>query len=227
MTVTPVTDGERLASAAPPRQRRAAAGLVIPVVALLMLLSAAASPAHVTEESGPLEVEIGWGSEPPLSGVVNFVEVSVSGATGAAVAVPAGALSVEVSHGSVAETLPLVPDDETGALRAPIVPTRPGAYAFHISGVVRGQAVDLKAKCSEATFECVEESATVEFPAKDPSAGELAARIGREAARVEEASDKAGSAKRTAAIALVLAAAALVVAAALAVRAGRRGSSRS
>jgi hypothetical protein len=158
--------------------------------------------------------------------MINAVEVTVSDAAGAPVAVPAGALSVEVGYGSSTKTLPLVPDGEPGELRAPIVPTRPGTYAFHVSGAVRGRPLDVGAACSEATFECVEESAAIEFPAQDPSTGELADRLSRESDRVGQAQESADSAKRTATIALALAVVVILGAAAMAV-ARRRGSSRS
>lgn len=63
----------------------------------LLLATAPAASAHVTEASGPFRVELGWGSEPPLAGQANSVEVGVSDAAGAPIAVPAGALSVEVA----------------------------------------------------------------------------------------------------------------------------------
>ena len=35
----------------------------------------------------------------------------------------------------------------------------------------------MRATCSEATFQCVEESYVAQFPVKDPSAGELSQRL--------------------------------------------------
>lgn len=199
---------------------------IVLAAALGMLLTygVAPAPAHVTEESGAFEVELGWGVEPPQAGAENFVEVSVSDSHGAAVAVPAGALAVEVVYGATAVTLPLVPTPEPGTLEARITPTRPGTYTVNVSGSVDGRSLDAGATCSESTFECVGTSAATEFPVKDPSAGELAQRLSSEAARVEAAGEKADSARTLAIVALALAAAALAVA----VRAARRrGSSRS
>ncbi len=193
------------------RQLGRRAGLV-PMLALIaaMLAAAPAASAHVTKVSGPMQVEIGWGNEPPLTGLDNFVEVTVSdAATDAPVAVPAGALSVAVSYGGTAKTIPLTPDEAPGNLRAPLIPTRPGVYAFHVSGVIKGRTLDVSATCSEATFECVTDSSSVEFPAKDPTSGELAERIAREADRAQQASDDADSAKTFALVALAFAAAAL------------------
>ncbi len=200
----------------------ARSGGALLLVALLCAAVAGVGSAHVTKSSGPFQVEIGWGSEPPLSGFANFVEVDVSGANGDPVAVPAGALSVEVSFGRRATTLPLLPDEGAGELRAALVPTRPGSYGFHVTGVVEGHRVDVGSPCSEATFECVGESAEVEFPVADPSSGELAERVVREADRVTKATDSADGAKRTARIALAIAAAALAMSVVIVLRARRR-----
>lgn len=195
-------------------------------VLVAVLAVASAASAHVTETSGPFSVELGWGSEPPLTGLDNFVEVTVSSRSGAPVTVPAGALSVAVSYAGKSVTLPLVPGEEAGTLRAELVPTRPGTYAFRVSGAVEGRRLEVAATCSEASFECVEDGSSIEFPVKDPSVGELAERQAREAGRVANATDSADSAKRTALLALALAAASLALGVGFAFRA-RRGSGRS
>lgn len=194
-------------------------GIVIAVVLSALLAGGVAlAPAHVTEESGSFEVELGWGEEPPRVGVENFVEVGVSDARGAPVVVPVAALSVEVVYGDTAVTLPLVPTSVPGTLEARLTPTRPGTYSFNVTGSVRGQPLDVSATCSRSTFECVDTAAGTEFPVDDPSAGELAQRLSREADRVEEAGDQADSARTLAIVALALAAVAL----AISIRAARR-----
>lgn len=195
------------------------------VVLFGALLTATTAAAHVEKESGPFRVELGWGVEPPLTGLDNFVQVEVADSAGAPVAVPAGALSVEVSYGASAVTRPLVPAEEPGELRAELVPTRPGTYAFHVSGTVDGRAVEVSATCSETTFECVEDSSGAEFPVKDPSSGELAQRLLRESERVEQYRDDAGSALNRATGAFLLAAAALATAVGVGLR-GRRKRGR-
>jgi hypothetical protein len=187
-----------------------ASGLIAPVVS-----------AHVEKESGRFRVELGWGVEPPLVGGDNFVQVEVADSAGRPVAVPPGALAVEVTYGASAVTLPLAPAEAPGELRAELVPTRPGTYAFHVSGTVGGHSLDVAAGCSDATFECVEEASGAEFPVKDPSSGELAQRLLRESERVRQAADDADSARSIAVVALALAAAALATAVGVGLR-GRR-----
>jgi hypothetical protein len=188
----------------------------------LGLAAAGVSSAHVIKASGPLRVEFGWGNEPPLSGAENFVEVGVSDASGSPVAVPAGALTVEVGYGTAATTLPLAPDELPGGLRAELTPTRPGTYSFRVAGTVEGHALDVEATCGEATFGCVEGASATEFPVQDPSIGELAQRLDRESGRAQEAANTADSARTLARAALAIAALALLVALAIAARARRR-----
>jgi hypothetical protein len=197
------------------------AGIALAAV-LAALLTFAADPAraHVTERAGSFEVELGWGVEPPRLGAENFVEVNVADA-GRPVAVPAGALSVEVVYGDAAVTLPLATTGVPGSLEARLTPTRPGSYGFHVSGSVRGKPLDAGATCSESTFECVEAAGGVQFPVADPSAGELAQRLSSEAGRAEDAGTQADQAQTLAIVALALAAVAL----AFAVRASRRRGS--
>ncbi len=192
-------------------------------LAVLLLAGAAAAPAHVTEGSGPFEVEIGWSQEPPTVSVENSVEVEVADAKGP-VAVPAGALSVEVSYAGTAVTLPLVPSSVPGLLEAGITPTRPGTYSFHVTGELEGRTLDVEATCSDSTFECVDPEAGSEFPAKDPSLAELSRRLSAETSRAEDANDTAEGARTLAIVALGLAAAAL--AASWWARSGRRGGDR-
>lgn len=194
-------------------------GFVLAVALLASLAGGVAqASAHVVKESGPFEVELGWGVEPPQASAENFVEVTVSAVHGGAVTVPAGALSVEVVYDGKAVTLPLVPTEQPGVLEAGLTPTRPGTYAFNVSGSVRGRPLDVSAACSESSFECVDAAADTEFPVKDPSAGELAQRLSSEADRLERANDRADDARTLAIVALALAALAL----AISVRAGRR-----
>lgn len=203
----------------PGARRRIAAAAV--AAAAAALAAAPAAGAHITLPSGPYRVELGWGSEPAISGSENFVDVGITGASGGPAAGARAALQVEVSFGAARTTLPLVPGEAPGRFRAVLVPTRPGGYAFHVTGTLDGRAIDVRAACSERTFDCVTPASEVQFPVKAPSSGELAQRVERELPRAERAADSAQSAKRVAVAALVVAALALAGAVTLAVR-GRR-----
>src|SRR2546422_11518924 len=64
-----------------------------------------------------------------------------------------------------------------GEYNSSLIPTRPGTYAFRFTGSIKGQNVDETFTSSDHTFNNVENPATVQFPAKDPSNGELAAKL--------------------------------------------------
>jgi hypothetical protein len=181
--------------------------------------------AHVVKASGPYRIELGWGNEPALAGSDNFVQADVADRAGEPVAVPAGALSVVVSYGSQATTEPLDPTEERGELRAQLVPTLPGSYAFEVTGTIAGHTVDVRAACGEGTFDCVENGASADFPVESPSPAELGRRLEREAARADDARQEADHAKTIAIVALALAALFLAASVGLAWR--RRRSSPS
>jgi len=182
-----------------------------------VLLAAGAASAHDRKSVGRLVLTIGWEDEPALAGFRNAIEVAVADAAGAPVADPAS-LTVDVSFGGDRVTLPLRPAGrQPGRYRALLIPTRAGAYTFRVSGTVGQQTIDLSSPCSDRTFECVADAADLQFPAKDPTTGQLAERMSRGLPRGEEAASHAATARVVAFAALAIAVAALVVA----VRRGR------
>jgi hypothetical protein len=204
------------------RQRGRSGAFVAGVVATLALASGPAAIGHVRKSAGPYSVELGWADEPVYGGLRNAVEVRVEDSAGAPVADPRASLRVEVSFGTARRELVLAPAAERGAYAAAIVPTRPGVYAFHVTGMMRGRRVDVAATCSPSTFECVEGPGTIQFPVAEPAAGDLDRKLDRALARAARGEDAADEARTLAISALVAAALALVAAAAVALRAARR-----
>jgi hypothetical protein len=170
--------------------------------------------AHETQSTGPFRVAIGWHDEPAFTGTRNAVEVKVStAADGSPIGAVAATLQVEVAFGDQVVVLALAPGDGPGAFTAPLVPTQPGRYTFHVSGTVGGQAVDLASTCSEQTFDCVRDIADIQFPSHDARPGgptELAARV---VARADRATDSARLARLLSLVAVVVAVLALAAAA--------------
>ena len=78
--------------------------------------------------------------------------------------------------------------------------------------------------CSETTFECVTDISAVQFPVKDPSAGELADRISRSLPRAERSLEAAAVARNVGFAAMGLAALALAVTIGVTVRRGGRSA---
>jgi len=174
-------------------------------LAALVLASMATIAAHEKKVAGALDIVIGWGEEPAFTGSRNSVVVTVS-ERGGALKEAAASLSVEIVFGSERITLPLEPVfNHPNEFRAWLVPTRAGTYTFHVTGKIRGQAIDVTSTCAENTFHCVEEAAEIQFPVKDPSAGQLADRIDRSLPRAELATETAASARLIAIAALAIA----------------------
>ena len=188
-----------------------------------LLPGAGGVSAHEHKEIGALRLTIGWADEPAYSGFRNAIEVDIADAAGAPVVDPAGALTVEVSFGEQRITLPLRHSTRRpGKFAAPLVPTRPGTYSFHFTGTVKGQPIDTTSTCSDTTFACVTDVSAVQFPAKDPSTGQLAERLSRALPRAEGALAAASTARFLAGAALL--AAALAIALAAGGRRGRKGA---
>ena len=207
-----------------PRDGRSWRSLAPGLAALLLTLPAPAS-AHETQTVNRLRLTIGWGDEPVFSGAKNSVEVDVSDAAGAPVTDAGGSLTAEVSFGDERIVLPLQPSGQRpGKFRAWLVPTRPGTYTFHITGTVKGQTIDTSSTCSDKTFDCVTDVSDVQFPAKDPSAGQLAESVSRALPRAERAMDTAAGARNVAMAAIGVAALALAAAIGLGVRKGRKAA---
>lgn len=185
--------------------------LFVPAV----LLPASPASAHERRQVGAYEFVVGWGDEPALTGFKNRVQLILN--QGGQPVVDLGeTLKVEVMFGDEKMgPLQIEPRFRVGAFGQPgdygasVVPNRAGEYKFHFTGDVRGQRVDETFTSSDKTFDSPQDTKSVQFPADDPSVGELTARVDRLAARTEEANR---SASARAIVTGLLAGAALLVA---------------
>lgn len=214
-----------------PLARAAAVALPLAAVALAGVGPASA---HERRTAGAVQFVVGWGDEPAYTGFKNSLQVTITEADGgAAVTDVVDTLKVEVSKGGETVTLPLAANFRVGAFGTPgdyrawLTPTRPGSYTVRLTGTVRGQGVDETFTSSKTTFNDVEDVSTIQFPARDPSTGQLATRIDREVPRLDravgDARDRAGSARALGVAGLAAGAAGLVVAAAALVAVRRTG----
>jgi hypothetical protein len=157
------------------------------VAAAIALTAPAAAFAHEHRAVGTLAMTVGWLNEPTYAGSVNAVQLELASGGGP---VTAAALQVTVIFGDRNGTvktspLDLVPSDETpGLYTANIVPSRPGTYTFHVTGTAAGSHVDQYFTSSDKTFDDVKDPTADEFPAKDPTVGQLAQRLDRTDAQV-------------------------------------------
>ncbi len=187
-------------------------GLAVSLSAALLALSA---PIRAVDKQtvGTIQLTIGWGDESAFAGSRNSIDVAVADSTGAPVAGPMNTLNVEVSFGDRRLRLPLLPvERQPGMYRAWIVPSRAGSYAFHISGRLNGESIDITSACSEKTFQCVTESGEVQFPEKDPTSAQLSETVSHSQTRIQQAIDDAMEARMISFVALTISAAAVALA---------------
>lgn len=168
---------------------RVAAGWVLALCVPLAFSGTAG--AHERRQVGPYVMRVGWADEPAFAGVKNAVQLLLSDASGKPVTDLPEDLKVVVVFGTEKTApLPLVAAfgksfGQPGDFRAALIPTRPGNYTFHFVGTFKGQRIEQSFTSSETTFDPVQEAAVIEFPAKDPSPGELAEKLDRLGARLE------------------------------------------
>src|SRR4051794_15615874 len=202
------------------------AALTVALAGALVVVPAGVASAHEEREIGPYTVAVGFGDEPAYAGGENSVQMFIHETKGDKPVVDLGpTVNVQLSYGDQqSDQLTMEPNFEVGEFgipgdyRAFFFPTRPGDYTFHFTGDIKGTKVDARFTSSPKTFSSVVDPAAVQFPAKDPTAGELGDAVQRLQGRVDPlvaaqqksaadaaaAADSAASAKSLATIALIV-----------------------
>lgn len=196
--------------------------LTVALAAAMVVIPAGIASAHEERQIGPYTVAVGFGSEPAYAGTENSVQMFLHLTKNDAPVVDLGpTLNVVVSYGNQSmPAMTMEPAFEVGEsgtpgdYRAFFIPTRPGDYSFHFTGNIKGTKVDETFTSGPKTFSSVTDPSSVEFPAKDPTNGELALAVQRLQTRIggllatqhqaAQASDAASSAKSLATIALIV-----------------------
>ena len=124
--------------------------------------------AHTTREVEQYEIEVGWGTEPPVVGFRNdFVfQISEPGENpGLKVGVTNAFKDLEATakYGGVSKVLDIGSDPRPGHYFSHVIPTKTGSYFIYLKGDIDGVPVDI-----EIPVEDVESTAVLDFP---PSAG--------------------------------------------------------
>ena len=140
---------------------RAAALAVMPLLAAGLL---AAAHAHTTVEVPPYEIEVGWGTEPPIVGIRNdlvFRVIERGGAEGAFTGVTGvfGGVEATAVFGGATKVIGINSDPRPGYYYSPIIPTRTGGYSVDLAGEIRGVPVDVS-----IPIEDVEPTSLLDFP---------------------------------------------------------------
>ena len=197
--------------------RKRLLGLTATLGLAVLLVPLVASPASAHEERtvGKYHFVVGFGDEPAYQGDKNSVQLILADASDKPVTDLGDTLKVEVSTDTApGQTLPLAlePFFEVGEFGTPgdyrafFIPTRPGKYTFHFTGSIKGQKVDQRFTSSDTGFSEIEDPSKVQFPAKDPTTGQLAQRLDQQVPRLETAvADARKQASDDARLALIVA----------------------
>jgi hypothetical protein len=214
----------------------AAIGLTLGIASALVAVSAGTALAHEERTVGRYSFRVGFGDEPAYAGLKNSVQLLLFTKDDKPVVDMGNGLHVAVVYGDQTLDLSLEPDFEVGEFgtagdyRAWFIPTQVGDYTFHFTGSIHGQKIDESFSSGPNTFSSVEDPSQVEFPTKEPTAGQVAARLEQEVPRLTSAvdaaramaSDRADSARTVAVVGIVIGAFGLILAIIALVVASRR-----
>jgi hypothetical protein len=151
------------------------------------LVAVVPASAHEVRTVGAYEFTVGWLHEPAYADEQNAVQFILKDSKGNPVDNLGDTLKVEVIYQTqkmpaLSPTATWDPDTGLGMhgeYLASLIPTRAGNYTFHFTGAVNGQAVDQSFTSSPTTFDAVKEPAAVEFPAQDPTRGQISQKLDR------------------------------------------------
>lgn len=125
--------------------------------------------AHTTVEVEPYEIEVGWGTEPPVVGFRNdFVfEISEPGETvGLKVGIKNAFKNIEAiaKFGGLTKVLNIDSDPRPGHYFSHVIPTKTGSYSIQLKGEINGVLID-----EDIPVEDVESTAVLDFPSTSDS----------------------------------------------------------
>ena len=130
------------------RKQLTAAVLVILVglVAVLTGYSARPASAHLSKTIGNVTLELGWQTEPALTGQMNGADLSVfTGSSNKPNYVINAMANMETTlvYGNANKKLEFLPSPTTeGHYLAPILPTKEGTYVVQFKGKIQDQSID-------------------------------------------------------------------------------------
>jgi len=133
--------------------------------------------AHTTIHIDKYEIEAGWGSEPPVVGLLNKITIDVA-ESGEVEGLTMGVtnafknMQATVISGGASKLLDIGPEPQLGKYSAKILPTKTGSMSVKIVGTLNGLEVDVV-----IPIEDVESQSIIEFPptSGSSSAGEIGA----------------------------------------------------
>ena len=120
--------------------------------------------AHETVSVEQYDIEVGWGTEPPVVGIRNNIVLKVTESSETAntfVGVKDAFRNLETMaiFGGITKNIDINSDSRLGYYYSPIIPTKTGSYEIGIKGEINGTPVDV-----QVAIEDVESTAILDFP---------------------------------------------------------------
>ena len=138
--------------------------IVLTIFLIFSLFNTKTAFAHITKNFGNIQVEVGWGNEPPLVGELNNVIVQVNQTGGKNTQTPIinalASMDIVVKYGGVTKPLDFVPSEDTeGMYNGQMIPTRVGSYMLVLNGTIQEQKIN-----AEVPLDLVESTQKLNFP---------------------------------------------------------------
>ncbi len=127
---------------------------------------------HTTVKVDPYEIEVGWGTEPPVVGFRNSFVFAIS-EPGEKAGVKTGVLNAfknleaTAKFGGITKELNINSDPRPGHYYSNVIPTKTGSISIEIKGEINGVAIDV-----DVPIEDVESTAVLDFPPKSGSSSD-------------------------------------------------------
>jgi hypothetical protein len=146
-------------------------------VAALATLAIAAIPvfAHEQRDVAGYSMEVGFIDEPVFVGQRTGLEMIVTKDEKGIEGLESTLKAQVVKDGKTMDLSLSSPEGEPGTYHGVFVPTVAGAYTFHITGTIEGQAVDESFTSSPTGFDEVQNVSAGQFPIQLPSEADVAA----------------------------------------------------
>ncbi len=146
---------------------------ILAIIAMVAIVSLSAplsglvlkpASAHETKAFGNYLIEVGWIEEPPLTGQINHIVITIVKGTsidsGKPIINALANLQSSIKYGNAVKQLDFLPSSTTnGEYVATVIPTKPGQYGFVMNGKVEDQDIS-----GEIPLDEVISSDTLNFP---------------------------------------------------------------
>lgn len=147
---------------------KVAIAVTVLLVLTLYTTGLPAAFAHNELTRGDINIEGGWGEEPPLVGELNTIVLKITKVSdNSAITNALAQVDIQIQKGGESKALEFIPQEEAGLYAAEVLPTQLGQYAITFSGQIAGQAID-----GQIEIEDVEDTRRLSFPEASSGANE-------------------------------------------------------